>query len=148
MAKNPAPVAKSKTAAQITKRDRNIAEAAERLKRMQAKQKLVKELRGKGYTGTDDQIIQKFMDDQRKEEAQAYVNNVLTVPVTGGIIKRWLKDRINQSPIHVQNLIIGFLNRDGSKPGHKDNSGLKADVENYLGNKQDLRIIAHKQAAA
>lgn len=152
MAKNStAPVAvrtaKPKTAAQLAKRDRNVAQAAERLARLQAKQKLVKELRAKGFKGTDDEIIQRFNTEQRHNEAAAYVASVLAVPKAGPIIKRWLKDRINQSPIHVKELIVKFLNRDGSIEGHKDNSHLKAEVELFLTTEEGQKILAHKLAA-
>ena len=145
MAKNStAPVAvrtaKPKTAAQLAKRDRNVAEAAERLRRLQAKQKLVKELRSKGYTGTDDQIIERFNTEQRHNEAAAYVSSVLAVPKAGPIIKRWLKDRIGQSPVHVKALIQSI-------EGHKDNSHLKAEVELFLSTEQGQKILQHKMAA-
>lgn len=123
---------KPKTAAQIAKRDRNVAEAAKRLARLQAKQRLVKELRAKGMKGTDDEIIQRFNTEQRQKEAAAYVACVLATPQAGPIINRWLKNRVNQSPIYVKELIIRFLNRDGSEEGHKDNSHLKSEVELFL----------------
>lgn len=151
MAKNSAPVvvrsAKPKTPAQIAQRDRNIKEAADRLIRQQAKAKLVKQLRGMGFTGTDDQIVDQYNNQQRIAEADCYVKSVLAVPVAGQIIKRWLKDRILMAPTHVKELITKFLNRSGSVEGQKNNSELKTAVELYLNSEQGRAIIAHKIAA-
>jgi adenosylmethionine-8-amino-7-oxononanoate aminotransferase len=136
VAKNSAPVAvrsaKPKTAAQIAKRDRNIKEAADRLQRLQAKQKLVKQLRGMGLTGTDDEIVDQYITQQRIAEAASYVKAVLATPNAGQIIQRWLKGRITMAPTYVKELITKFLNRDGSIEGQKDNSELKAAVESHL----------------
>lgn len=150
MAKNAtatAPVrsAKPKTAAQIAKRDRNVKEAAERLAKLQAKQKLLKQLRGMGLTGSDDEIVDQYITQQRIASAKSYISSVLATPNAGQIIKRWLKDRINMSPIHVKELITKFLNRDGSMEGHKDNSELKAAVESHLN--VERRLSELKEAA-
>lgn len=161
MAKNEAPAtrtARPKTPAQIAQRDLNIKNAQERLVRHQAKQALAKQLRELGYTGTDDEIITRFNYKKREEEesenrknredeAAAYVNNVLAVPNVGPKIGRWLKNRINQSPIYVKELITNFLNRDGSIDGQKDNSKLKAEVDLYMNTEQGQKILAHKRAA-
>lgn len=138
MAKNAtatAPVrsAKPKTAAQIAKRDRNVKEAAERLAKLQAKQKLLKQLRGMGLTGSDDEIVDQYITQQRIASAKSYISSVLATPNAGQIIKRWLKDRINMSPIH------------GSMEGHKDNSELKAAVESHLN--VERRLSELKEAA-
>jgi hypothetical protein len=129
----PAPrAARSKSAAQLEKKARNERLAAERLARLQARQKLVNTLKKQGFTGTDDQIIETFNNQQRLAEAAAYCKAVYAVPVAGLIIQRWLKNRITMAPIQVADLIRRFLNRDGSIEGQRDNSKLKAMVEAAL----------------
>lgn len=150
MAKNnSAPVAvrsaKPKTAAQLAKRDKNIKEAAERLAKLQAKQKLLKQLRGMGLTGTDDEIVDQYINQQRIATAKSYINSVLATPKAGQIIQRWLKGRITMSPIYVKELITKFLERDGSMEGQKDNSELKAAVESHLN--MERRLTELKEAA-
>lgn len=157
MAKNSAPVAvrtaKPKTPAQIAKRERNIREATERLKRQQERTALLKKLRSDGFKGTDDQVIDQYIDQQRAievqqqtVEAETYVRNVLTTPVAGIVIQRWLKSRINMAPMHVKELIVKFLDRDGTGgDGHKDNSHLKAAVGQHL---ENLRMLTDAALAA
>jgi hypothetical protein len=131
-------VKRGKTPAQQAKTARNIREAELRLERLQRNQKLVKTLRGMGYTGSDNQIIDRFNAEQAEQERQrllaaqnaeadAYVKAVLAVPTVGKIIHRWLASRITMAPIYVKELIVKFLNRDGSNGTH-DNSHLKAAV--------------------
>ena len=138
MAKNavksaPTPRAsRSKSAAELVKKALNERLAAERLARLQAKQKLVIFLKKQGFKGSDDLIIETFNNQQRLAEAAAYCKSVYAVPVAGIIIQRWLKDRIMMAPIQVADLISRFLNRDGSIEGQRDNSDLKAKVEAVL----------------
>ena len=150
MAKNSAPVAvrtpKTKTLAQIEKRDRNIKDAKERLERLQAKQALLKKLRGMGLKGTDDEIIDQYITQQQNIEAETYLKTVLATPVAGTIIQRWLKDRIKMAPTHVKNLVVKFLDRDGTGgEGHKDNSQLKAAVAEHL---ENVRMLSDHALAA
>jgi hypothetical protein len=129
----PAPrAARSKSAAQLEKKAQNEKLAAERLIRLQTRQKLVITLKKQGFKGTDDEIIESFNNQQRLAEAAAYCKAVYAVPVAGLIIQRWLKGRITMAPIQVADLIRRFLNRDGSIEGQRDNSDLKAKVEAAL----------------
>lgn len=124
--------ARPKSAAQLVRRDRNVAQAAERLMRLQKLQSLAKELRAKGYTGrTDQDVVNNFNESQKSVEAADYVAAVFAVPVSGVIIRRWLKDRVLQSPENVNKLIERFLSRDGSDGG-KDNSEHRRNVEDAL----------------
>lgn len=128
----PSRVPRPKSAAFFVRRERNIAEAAQRLERLQARQKLVNQLRKLGYKGTDDQIVTQFNEAEKLARAKWYVDNVLATPVAGQVITRWLKSRILQGPLFVQSLIVKFLDRDGSKDGEKDNSELRRMVEDHL----------------
>jgi len=126
MAKSSGPVVvsrapKSKSAAQIAIRDRNVAMAAERLLRLQARQRLVSKLRLAGYTGTDDQIVDSFNRQQELRDAISYCSMVFNLPQTGQIIQRWLKNRVQMAPVPLRRLIEQFLNRD-------QNATMKADV--------------------
>jgi len=125
MAKSSAPVVsrapKSKSAVQIAKRDQNVALAAERLKRLQARQRLLVDLRRAGHTGTDDQIIGSFNRQQELRDAVSYCSMVFNLPQTGQIIQRWLKNRVQMAPVPLRRLIEQFLNRD-------QNAEMKADV--------------------
>ena len=95
-------------------------------------QSLAKELRAKGYTGrTDQDVVNNFNESQKSVEAADYVAAVFAVPVSGVIIRRWLKDRVLQSPENVKKLIERFLSRDGSDGG-KDNSEHRRNVEDAL----------------
>jgi hypothetical protein len=153
MAKNVAAVKhvkvpKAKTAAQQAKAAANIAEAARRLERLQEKQSLARELRSRGYKGrSDNEVIDQFNKEQEVNSAASYVEKVLAVPVAGQIILRWLKDRVNQNPIHVRSLIVNFLNRDGSIEGHRDNAKLRNMVDDYLYSEQGQAILRHLIAA-
>lgn len=139
--------AKPKTAEQIRKAQENDRIAKDRLKLIQTRQKLANELRKKGFVGrTDLDVIQNFNKQQAEEMAREWVNQVLAVPHAGESIRRWLKDRINQSATNVKMLIVKFLQRDGSN-GTKDNSNLAATVYGYLQTEQGQRIIRHKTAA-
>lgn len=151
MAKNSAaPVAvrtaKPKTPAQIAKREQNIRDAEERLKRLKEKQALLRKLRADGFKGTDDQVIDQYITQQQTIEAETYVRNVLATPVAGIVIQRWLKDRVKMAPMHVKSLIVKFLDRDGTGgDGHKDNSHLKAAVGQHL---ENLRMLTSQALAA
>lgn len=137
MAKNgPAPVhvraPRVKTPAQRQKALENIAGATVRLRQLQERQKLVRELRQRGFVGrTDADVINAFNEHQRIEEAKQWVRDVLATPTAGIIIQRWLKDRITMAAIHLKPLIEKFLRRDGSDGG-KDNSKLREMVEAHL----------------
>ena len=152
MAKNATAVphvrsAKPKTTAQIKRAQENDRIAKERLELIQSRQKLANELRKKGFSGrTDAEVIHNFNKHQTEEMAREWVNQVLTVPHAGESIRRWLKDRINQSAFNVKMLIVKFLERDGSN-GFKDNSELAAVVYGYLQTEQGQRILRHKTAA-
>ena len=122
---------RSKTPAQIAQRDRNIALAAKRLEALQKLQKLAKQLRLVGFVGTDQEIVDAFNKQEKARIAKSYIDTVLATPVTGIVIRRWLKDRILQSPENVKLLIIRFLSRDGSDGG-KDNSEHRRNVEDAL----------------
>jgi len=132
--------AKPKSAAQIARRERNIELANQRLARLQAKQKLVKELKALGYKGSDDNIIAQFSMEQREAEASQYVSNVLAHPKHGQIIRRWLAQRINQAPIYVKELIDKFLERDR-------NAEIAADMSEYLDSPLLKRINDHRKSA-
>lgn len=139
--------AKPKTAEQIRKAQENDRIAKERLEFIQNRQKMANELRKKGFVGrTDMEVIHNFNKHQTEEMAREWVNQVLAVPSAGESIRRWLKDRINQSAFNVKMLIVKFLERDGSN-GTKDNSNLAATVYGYLQTEQGQRILRHKIAA-
>jgi hypothetical protein len=119
----------------------NIARSVERLKLLQARQRLAKSLRELGFAGrTDNEVIDRFNAVEKADSAQSYVDKVLVVPVTGNVIKRWLKNRILQNPIFVKGLIEKFLARDGSDGG-KDNAEHRDNVA------EALQATEYKQAA-
>ena len=98
---------KSKTAAQLAKKEENERLAAERLAKLQEQQKKCQELRKQGYVGSDFQILEKVKEDEiaaakEKEEAQhrlflqkkaaeerKYVEEAIDGP-SGTILKKWL----------------------------------------------------------
>jgi hypothetical protein len=62
-------VKKGKTPAQLAKKEENERKAAERLAKLQTRQKLARELRAQGFVGTDDQIIDKY--EGKTQQAKA-----------------------------------------------------------------------------
>ena len=56
---------KTKTSAQLAKKAENERLAAERLAKLQADQKLVQELRAKGYVGSDYSILTQLQEEQK-----------------------------------------------------------------------------------
>ena len=119
------------TTKNISKKSSNVAQAERRLAQLQQRQKLANDLRSKGFTGrTDQDVIDAFNEAEEMAEAQRYVNMIYSVPVTGVVIRRWLKARALQNPIFVKGLIDRFLERDG-KDGEKDNAEHRRNVSEY-----------------
>ena len=122
---------KSKTPEQIRKRYDNVAAAAKRLEALQSKQRLIKELRQKGEKGPDEKVYLREMlrlailNDERRarielEQAKQWVQDVLSTPIVGGTITRWLKDRINLPPIEVRRIVEQFLSWSHNVKIHQD----------------------------
>ena len=107
----PVRTARPKSAAQLEQKQRNIELHARRLAALQETQKLAKKLRAEGYVGTDHDIVAKWKDDQEVSKAARFVKIALDSTV-GRLLYRWLNGRQTLNPIHVQNLINGFLQRE------------------------------------
>ena len=134
---------KAKTPAQLAKKAENERKAAERLVKLQADAALVKELRAKGYIGSDYSILQKQKEEKlgatkaqleankaaakAKEEAdhqvylakktaeqKKYVEECLDGP-SGEKYRQWLKDQ----PATFKNCQT-FLKKTGLPRTHKD----------------------------
>lgn len=92
---------RSKTAAQLAKRDRNIAAYSARNEAMKQKRKEAARLRNEyGYTGTDDQVLAKYAQAEVERAAQAkraeearYVEEALAGP-SSYHLDRWLAGRL------------------------------------------------------
>lgn len=141
-------IKKGKTPAQKAKTAENMRAAAERLARLQAKQKLANSLRAKhGYIGTNpdeiiaqhDRTLERVARELYKAEKQAereaankaekdasdYVGMVLSLPKTGRIVANWLNNRIDFPAIEVKVLIEKFLAKE-------NNEYHKVAVEHHL----------------
>lgn len=99
---------KTKTPAQLAKKAENERKAAERLAKLQEQQQKCKELRAKGYIGSDSAIMQKLEEEQKAAEQarideehrqfrekqaayeKKYVEEAIDGP-SGEVFKKWLK---------------------------------------------------------
>ena len=107
---------KVKTPAQLAKKVENERKAAERLAKMQEQQRMCKELRAKGYVGSDFQIMKQLEDQQKAaEEARVeamfrlfkekqvayekkYVEEAIDGP-SGEVLKKWLRGPAKYSAV-------------------------------------------------
>ncbi len=135
MAKNGAKVVqvrapKSKTPAQKLRSEQNKRFAAERLERLQGKQKLANAARKAGFFGSDDVVITKHAEAMLVTAAGQYCHFALNeCGDASKIIRSWLKDSITLEPLYLKQKIVNFL----ARPKNVD---IKTFIDNILQNRK------------
>jgi tRNA A37 methylthiotransferase MiaB len=115
--------ARPKTQAQLAQAAKNRQLAEERLKKLQERQQLVKELRAAGAKGrTDAEVLANWEEMQKAQPsveqlAADYVNLVIKYSgIAGRTVESWLGKRLySGGPLAVQNLIREYVDRPENK---------------------------------
>lgn len=106
---------KAKSASQRAKTEANIKAAAARLVALQAKQRLVNELRKQGIVGSDATILKVIGERDRKVEtdkAREWVATVLAGP-HGERVKRFIGNGLAGEPTRVAMIVRNYLHTQG-----------------------------------
>lgn len=107
---------KSRSAAQKAKAEANVKAAQERLRLLQAKQRICHETRkARGIMADDATILRILSEEERLNEAVAareYVNSVLSGPY-GDRVKKWVGTGLTGNPVKVASVIRNYLRTQG-----------------------------------